>query len=127
MKFTLDSVFRHGWSIDFLSMEPEDYLGNCYDRVIMNPPFSNQQDIKHVNHALKFLKDDGVLVSVMSPGFTFRENKLSVDFKTMLEERGGYYEKNPEGSFKVFGTLVKTVIVVIPGIKKETHQKGLFD
>jgi 16S rRNA G1207 methylase RsmC len=36
----------------------------------MNPPFARQADIHHVNHALKFLKPDGLLVSVMSAGVT---------------------------------------------------------
>jgi hypothetical protein len=34
-------------------------------RIVMNPPFSNKQDVKHVFHALDWLDDDGVLVSVM--------------------------------------------------------------
>jgi predicted RNA methylase len=99
-----------GKPVDFLSVEPDP----VYDRVVMNPPFGRQADIKHVNHALKFLKVGGLLVSVMSSSVTFRSNKLTTDFRSLIEERGGHIEELPEGSFKSSGTMVGTVIVVIP-------------
>jgi len=99
-----------GKPVDFLTVEPEP----VYDRVVMNPPFGRQADIKHVNHALEFLKSGGMLVSVMSSSVTFRSNKLAVDFRQMVEGRGGHIEELPEGSFKSSGTMVNTVIVVIP-------------
>jgi len=46
-----------------------------YDRVVMNPPFENQQDIDHVRHAFEMLRPGGILVSVMSKGITFRQRK----------------------------------------------------
>jgi predicted RNA methylase len=99
-----------GKPVDFLTVEPEP----VYDRVVMNPPFGRQADIKHVNHALEFLKSGGRLVSVMSSSVTFRSNKLAADFRQMVEGRGGHIEELPEGSFKSSGTMVNTVIVVIP-------------
>lgn len=88
-----------------------------YDRVVMNPPFERQADIKHVAHALRFLKPDGLLVSVMSASVTFRDNKLTADFRALIRERGGDIEALPEGSFKSSGTGVNTVIVTIPGVE----------
>ena len=93
---------------DFLSVEPQP----LYDRIIMNPPFEKQQDIDHVQHALKCLKDGGVLVSVMSSGVVFRENRKTVEFRGLVDELG-FIERNPEGSFKESGTMVNTVIVVL--------------
>jgi methylase of polypeptide subunit release factors len=55
---------------DFLQAEPRAE----YDRILMNPPFGRQADIKHVLHALKFLKPGGRLVSVMAASVAFREN-----------------------------------------------------
>jgi predicted RNA methylase len=95
---------------DFLSMAPSP----IYDRVIMNPPFLKQSDIKHVNHALAFLKPGGLLVAVMSAGVVFRENRLTSDFRDLVYARGGRFEELPDGSFKESGTMVNTVIVVIP-------------
>ncbi len=98
---------------DFLDPELNASLGT-YDRVVMNPPFERQADIKHVLRALRFLKPDGLLVSVMSASITFRDNKLTTDFRALIRERGGDIEDLPEGSFKESGTGVNTVIVTIP-------------
>lgn len=86
----------------------------AYDRICMNPPFAKQADIKHVTHALKFLKPGGKLVSVMSASVGFRENSLTNNFRGLIEERGGSIESLPDGAFKESGTMVRTVIVVIP-------------
>lgn len=83
-----------------------------YDVVVMNPPFSKQQDIKHVLHAWKFLRPGGRLVAIMSSGPTFRQDRLSETFRTMVQEHG-WYEENPEGSFKASGTSVNTITVVM--------------
>lgn len=96
--------------MDFLTQAPEV----VYDRVVMNPPFSKQADIKHVTHALKFLKPDGLLVSVMSASVTFRDNKLTQDFRDLIRARGGDIEALDDGTFKESGTMVRTVICSIP-------------
>lgn len=95
---------------DFLLAMPNP----VFDRVVMNPPFAKQADIKHVLHALKFLKPDGLLVSVMAAGVTFRDNRLTQDFRDLVRSRGGDIEALPEGAFKQSGTMVNTVIVTIP-------------
>ena len=92
---------------DFLQLPPR----RIFDRVIMNPPFSRQADIHHVNHAIKFLKPGGILVSVMSAGVMFRTNRLTIDFKNMVDAHDGEIIPLPEGSFRESGTDVNTVIV----------------
>lgn len=109
-----DILITRGFDVlarDFLNVVS---LGKLYDRVVMNPPFTKQQDIKHVIHALGFLKPNGLLVSVMSASVTFRSNKLTQNFRSLVEQRGGTIEPLPEGSFKESGTGVNTVIVIIP-------------
>lgn len=97
--------------MDFLKVEPEQK----YARVVMNPPFAPKQaDIIHVQHALKFLEPTGLLVSVMAGNVEFRDNKLTRDFRDLVERRGGVIEALPDGSFKSSGTLVRTVLVTIP-------------
>lgn len=99
-------------------IQPGDFLKATpraeYDRVIMNPPFSRQADIKHVLHALQFLRPGGLLVSVMAASVGFRENKLTTDFRALIAARGGSIEALPAGSFKASGTMVNTVLVTIP-------------
>lgn len=83
-----------------------------YDRVLMNPPFSKQQDIDHVLHAWKFLEPGGRLVSIMSAGTQFRDNKKAKKFRELVDEHG-YLEPLPPGSFGESGTEVNTVMVVL--------------
>ena len=95
---------------DFLTTEP----GDGYDRVVMNPPFARQDDIRHVMHAHRFLQDGGLLVAVMSNGLTFRKTPLTREFQSLLAAEGGALHELPEGAFKESGTGVHTVIAVIP-------------
>lgn len=94
---------------DFLSVPeaPE------FDRILMNPPFENLQDVDHVQHAYKFLNEGGRMVAIMSPSPFFRQDKKSTDFREWFESVGGEKIDLPEGSFKESGTNVNTVMVVI--------------
>lgn len=94
---------------DFL--EYENYGG--YDRIIMNPPFSKQQDIDHALKAYEILADGGILVSVMSISILFRSNKKAVAFREFLEEHDAEIVELPEGAFKESGTMVRTCVVKI--------------
>lgn len=108
LKLPLSGVSEPG---DFLLVEPKP----IYDRVLMNPPFDKKRsDIHHVVHALKFLKPGGRLVAIMPSGVTFRDDALTRDFRGIVERRGGSIETLPEASFKQAGTMVNTVLVVIP-------------
>ena len=78
----------------------------------MNPTFEKQYDIDHVLHAYSLLGNNGKLVSIMSAGMSFRQNKKSVDFRNFVEKHG-YFEHLPENSFKESGTGVNTIIVVL--------------
>ena len=102
---------RKGYAVmpgDFLEMD----VAPLYDRVIMNPPFERQQDIDHVLHALKCLKPGGRLVSIMSAGVLFRDNRKTAEFREMVSSCGRM-ERLPEGSFLESGTNVNAVMVVM--------------
>ena len=74
----------------------EDFLSHTdkYDKILMNPPFENLQDIDHVRHAFDLLNPGGVLVATMA-----NNKQRKPDFLEWVNEYG-YYEENPEGSFK---------------------------
>lgn len=95
---------------DFLEVDSEDISA---DRIVMNPPFTKQQDIDHVYKAYDCLNPGGVLVSVMSMSHTFRTNKKSELFREFLEQVGAEVEILPEGVFKESGTMIKTCVVKI--------------
>ena len=93
---------------DFLAVEPDP----VYDRVIMNPPFAKRADIAHVQHALRFLRPGGVLVSVMSAGVTYRTDRATADFRQFVTEEGGFTPL-PLQAFAESGTDAGTVVAVI--------------
>ncbi|MHB8118636.1 MAG: SAM-dependent methyltransferase [Methanothrix sp.] len=95
---------------DFMKLETAEF----FDRVVMNPPFERQQDIDHVLKAYSMLKVGGVLVSIMSAGVSFREDRKAKMFRAFLELVGGDIIPLPDGSFKESGTNVNTCIVVVP-------------
>lgn len=103
---SLGFVTRQG---DFLAEKPE----RRFDRVLMNPPFSNGRDVAHVIHALKFLKPGGRLVAVMANAVTFRETAPYPQMRKIIERLGGSIEELPAGSFKDSGTGVSTVLVTL--------------
>lgn len=70
-----------------------------YDRILMNPPFSDGRDIQHVRHAYDLLKPGGRLVAIMGEGAFFQQNKRATEFREWLESVGGTDEKLPEGTF----------------------------
>lgn len=73
-----------------------------FDAVVMNPPFAGRHYIKHVNHALKFLKPGGTLVSIL-PATAHYDHK----------ELKGEWSDLPPGSFSEAGTNVPTGILKI--------------
>lgn len=86
-----------------------------YDRIIMNPPFENGQDIDHVRHAYDLLNEGGRIVSIMSAGAFQNSNKKFKEFQTWIDEIGADYKKLPEKSFKdaFKSTNVNTYLVII--------------
>jgi hypothetical protein len=97
----LGSEFVH--AKDFLTCNGE--LGQ-FERVLMNPPFGNAQDVEHIMHALHFLKAGGRLVALCANGPRQREKLLPI-----VEERGGEWIDLPAGSFKESGTGANVALV----------------
>lgn len=68
-----------------------------YDKVVMNPPFYGRHYVKHVQHALKFLKPGGTLVSILPATAHYDHGELK-----------GEWHDLPVGSFAEAGTNVPT-------------------
>lgn len=86
-----------------------------YDRVVMNPPFSDRLDAQHVQKAYDMVKPGGRLVAIMGEGVFFGSDKKATAFRDWLDNVGGTSEQLPEGSFKSSfrPTGVATRLVVI--------------
>lgn len=83
------------------------------DLVIMNPPFTNQQDIMHVTRALGHLKPGGRMVAIVSPAYGSSTTKKAEAFRELLDEHAIEEYNLPAGSFAASGTQVHTVMLVI--------------
>jgi len=73
-----------------------------FDIVVMNPPFYGRHYVKHVRHAVRFLKPGGVLVSVL-PATAYYDHK----------EVYGEWRDLPVASFAEAGTNVPTGLLKI--------------
>lgn len=106
-------------NIDFLTLDAPladavEYSG--FHAVLMNPPFTNGQDVEHVTHALRFLRAGGVLAAIMSSGVIFRSDRRTTAFRELLNDADDLeWESHtlPEGSFRESGTMVQAVLIVV--------------
>ena len=83
-----------------------------YDRIVMNPPFDRGLDIAHVEHALQFLKTDGMLLAIMSAGTEFRETRQARHFRSTMQRLNARWIDLPDGAFIPSGTHVNTVLLI---------------
>lgn len=91
--------------VDFLSVSPS--VNFDYDRVVMNPPFRGNQDIKHVAHAIRFSRSGGVIVAVMSAGAVEKPAFQGIAMALNRIE----ITPLPQEAFKESGANFSTVIV----------------
>lgn len=75
-----------------------------FDRILMNPPFADGQDIAHIKHAINFLNPGGRLVAICANGPRQQEQ---------LQPLADEWIDLPAGSFKESGTMVNAAMLVI--------------
>lgn len=98
-----------------------------YDRILMNPPFSDGRDIQHVRHAYDLLKPGGRLVALMGESAFTNQNKRATEFREWLESVGGTEEKLAEGTFNDpslpvnTGANARMVVIEKPGAEPVTR------
>lgn len=121
---------------DFLDAVPEARTNvagkfplGLFNRIVMNPPFGNGMDIRHVRHALQFLaEEDRRLTAVLlhsgdaflpeltgDPAGSSRRARAVADLRAFTRANGFFMsaEELPDGSFASQGTNVRTVLVTI--------------
>ena len=72
-----------------------------FDLVLMNPPFCGRHYLKHIRHAVEFLKPGGKVVSVLPASAHYDHGDLP---------QGGRWRDLPVGSFAESGTNIPTGI-----------------
>ena len=99
----LSDKYRRVFPGDFLGRVSWE-LGGDFDRILMNPPFKNGDDIKHITHALTMLKSGGRLVAICANGSRQQAK---------LKPLSTHWEDLPPNTFKEQGTNVNTALLVI--------------
>jgi len=110
----LEEIADDTRNCDFLECNGD--LGK-FDRILMNPPFSNGDDIKHITHAVKFLAPGGKLVAICAGGPRQQER---------LQPIAATWEPLPAGTFEESGTGVSTVLLTIEAPEAEQPQPHTF-
>lgn len=113
----LKREFLEAKGYDVVCKDFLEYSGETFDRIVMNPPFSNRLDTVHVRHAFDLLNPGGRLVAIVCEGSFYGQDKKAEEFRAWLDDMGGYSEKLPDGSFNdrtlPVTTGVNTRMVVI--------------
>lgn len=108
-------------NMEFLKKEPgANILGNdfaecvcSYDRIIANPPFSNNQDIDHVYRMYDHLLPGGELSVIVSQHWQIATDKKCTEFCAWLEKIGAVVENIEANAFKESGTIIGTTLLFI--------------
>ncbi len=88
---------------DFMTMDPDDEIGR-FDAIAMNPPFHMRSDIKHIHHAVNFLRPGGRIAALCMD--THHRHAQLKPFAT-------HWEEIPAGEFQSEGTGVPTILLTI--------------
>lgn len=101
------------------SVTEADFLetGGEFDRILMNPPFENGQDMQHITHAFSLLAPRGRVVAVCSESPFFRSTQAATDFRALVDSFG-WSERLPQGAFttsdRPTGTNTRLVVLNKP-------------
>jgi protein-L-isoaspartate O-methyltransferase len=87
---------------DFLQVFDTEHVP--FDRIIMNPPFNQGQDIQHIQHAARMLAPGGRLVAICANGP--RQHAA-------LRPIADLWETLPPGTFAESGTMVNAALLVV--------------
>jgi protein-L-isoaspartate O-methyltransferase len=102
-------------------VKPGDFLDKTlfelgrFERILMNPPFADGADIKHIRHALTFLQPGGRLVALCANGPRQQEHIRPI--------AGEWIELEP-GTFKEQGTAVNVALLVIDAPAQASAEKA---
>lgn len=97
---------------DFLACTVES-LGGPFDKIVGNPPFSKNQDIKHFVHMVSMLKETGRVSCILSSHWEHASTKICKAFVQWLKDCGAKVIHIEAGAFKTSGTQIATKRVVL--------------
>jgi predicted RNA methylase len=98
---------------NFLGNDFFNNTGKTYSKIIANPPFTNNQDIIHLQEMYKYLRRGGRLVCITSASWVNGNQNKQINFRQWLEDVNAEILDIESGTFKESGTTVGGKIVVI--------------
>lgn len=84
-----------------------------YDKVVMNPPFGKELDLRHTVMAYNLLKTGGDLVGLVAENSLYYNRPITVRFNSFLRSVNAKVDSVPHGSFKESGTNVDVSLITI--------------
>jgi predicted RNA methylase len=115
--------------LDFLEYQNEF---DCkFDVVVANPPFSNNQDIKHFYKMYDLLEIGGQLRCILSTQWIDSDKTIHKKFRDFISNNGGHIEPIAKSAFQESNTNVASVIVSIvkkvisPQVDKTSKSKPI--
>lgn len=100
-------------NINILGDDFTTYDLGLYDKIIANPPFSKNQDIRHVRRMYEHLNNGGTVAAIMSCHWKIASEIECADFREWLKDVHAKVCDIEEGSFKQSGTGIETTAVII--------------
>lgn len=108
-----------------------DLLPKNINKIIMNPPFFKQTDLRHIVMSYDLINPDGIVVSVFGKNSVKERNldntmsQTLIDFNDLSERAQSYQIISlEEGTFKTSGTVCDTFVAVFEkGQKKIKHYR----
>ena len=103
--------------LDGIRIVGEDFMKESTDstwtKIIANPPFSGNQDIRHIMKMYQHLAPGGTLAAIAGVHWKLGQEELCVKFRQWLEEVGAEVHDIAAGEFKSSGTTIPTTAIVI--------------
>lgn len=103
--------------LDVIGAHLNDFLlwrtsqGHVFDAVIMNPPFTGNQDIRHIQAAWGLLRPGGRLVAIASAHAFIGQEADCAAFRAWIGDIGATVELLPAKTFAASGTDVATWLI----------------
>jgi predicted RNA methylase len=97
---------------DFCQMEDENWAmaHELFNVVLMNPPFSRNQDIDHIRLAWDYLAPKGRLVALCST-HSWGNSDKEIQFAAWLQKIGAEFYQTSAGLFAEAGTQTRVILI----------------
>lgn len=87
--------------------------GEKFNKIIMNPPFFNEMDLRHTVLAYNLLKPGGKLIGLVAENSLYYDRPVTRNFNTIMNMTDSKRVDIPHGSFKQSGTNVDVSMIII--------------